>query len=300
MLLAAIALVGPWRRGPFGAAGAAGALTMGVLTADVATGSTLSLTTLMGGQPLIAGRFYGLGNPLFAVFGAAAVFVALALAGPLLAAGRPRTAAVAVLTLGVVAAAIDVLPGLGADVGGAPALLPAFGVLALRIAGLRLTWRRGLGIVVGTVGLVVLVAIADWLRAPAARTHLGRFVQTALDGGAWDVVRRKALQNWEILTSSPATMALPVVAALLVWALARPARFRLGWLEVAYRRLPLLPDGLVTLGILLAISFAANDSGTSIPPSAALIALPLLVAVTARAMADDAPPGPIARRTGRR
>ena len=195
--------------------------------------------------------------------------------------------------------------GLVLAMGASPRMLSvpgstATGVLALRIAGLRLTWRRGLGIVVGTVGLVVLVAIADWLRAPAARTHLGRFVQTALDGGAWDVVRRKALQNWEILTSSPATMALPVVAALLVWALARPARFRLGWLEVAYRRLPLLPDGLVTLGILLAISFAANDSGTSIPPSAALIALPLLVAVTARAMADDAPPGPIARRTGRR
>ncbi len=300
LLLTAVAHAGPWRRAPFGAVGAAGALTMGVLTADVATGSTLSLTTLMGGQPLIAGRFYGLGNPLFAVFGAAAVFVALALAAPLLAAGRPRIAAAAVLGLGVVAAAIDVLPGLGADVGGAPALLPAFGVLALRIAGLRVTWRRGLGIVVVTVTLVVLVAVADWLRAPAARTHLGRFVQTALDGGAWDVVRRKALQNWEILTSSPATMALPVVAALLVWALAQPGRFRLGWLEVTYRRLPLLPDGLIALGVLLAISFAANDSGTSIPPSAALIALPLLVAVTARAMADDALPGPTSQRPGRR
>ena len=30
-------------------------------------------TTIMGGHPWIAGRFYGFGNPLFAVFGAAIV-----------------------------------------------------------------------------------------------------------------------------------------------------------------------------------------------------------------------------------
>jgi hypothetical protein len=299
-LLAAVALGGPWRQAPFGPAGVIGGLTLAVLTADVATGSTLSLTTLMGGQPLIGGRFYGLGNPLFAVFGTAAVFAALALADPLLTRGRRPLAAFAVLGLGLFLSAIDVLPALGADVGGAPALLPAFGVLALRIAGLRPTWRRITGIASATVALIVLVAVADWLRAPAERTHLGRFVQTALDGGAWAVLRRKALQNLEILTSSPMTMALPVLAALLVWALARPRRFGLTGLEVAYRQLPLLRHGLAALGIMLAIAFAANDSGTSIPPSAALIALPLLVAVTARAVTGERGPGPTGPRPARR
>jgi hypothetical protein len=299
-MLAAVALGGPWRRTPFGPAGVIGGLTLAVLTADVATGSTLSLITLIGGQPLIGGRFYGLGNPLFAVFGTAAVFAALALADPLLTRGRRHVAALAVLGLGLLASAIDVLPALGADVGGAPALLPAFAVLALRIAGLRPTWRRVTGIVTATGALVVLVAVADWLRAPAARTHLGRFVQTTLDGGAWAVLRRKGLQNVEILTSSPATMALPVLAALLVWVLVRPGRFGLTGLDVAYRRLPLLRHGLSALGVMLAISFAANDSGTSIPPSAALIALPLLVAVTARAVADEKGPGPTGPRPARR
>lgn len=298
LVLAAIALAGPWRRRELGPAGAVGALTALALTADVAAGSPLSLTTLMGGQPLIGGRFYGFGNPLFAVFGAAVLVFAMAVADALAPRGV-RAGVIAVSAIGLGAAVIDVLPALGADVGGAPALIPAFAVLALRLSGLRVTWRRGLLIASGTVLLVVAVAVADWLRPEADRTHLGRFVQTAIDGGAWNVIRRKGMQNLEILTSSPWTLLIPVAMALLVWLLIDPQRFRFGALHTAYRRLPLLAHGLVALGVMLAIAFAANDSGTSIPPAAGLLAMPLLVAITARA-SDDDPPQPTAPRPGRR
>lgn len=287
-LLASVALLGPWRRQPLGPAGAVGALTAIALTADVAAGSPLSLNTVMGGQPLIAGRFYGFGNPLFAVFAAAVLVLAMAVAHAMLPHGTGRTVA-AVAALGLVAAVIDVLPSLGADVGGGPALIPAFAVLALRLSGLQLTWRRGVLVAVATVALIAGVAVADWLRAPAERTHLGRFVQTALDGGAWNVIRRKASQNLEILTSSPVTLIIPVVVALAVWLLVDPLRFRLRPLHTAYQRLPVLTHGLVALGVMLAIAFAANDSGTSIPPAAGLLFVPLLVAVSARAVADEDP-----------
>ena len=296
--LATIALVGPWRRRVLGPAGAVGALTALVLTADVAAGSPLSLTTIMGGQPLIAGRFYGFGNPLFAVFGAAVLLFALAVADVLLPRGV-RPAVIGVSVVGLLAAVIDVLPSLGADVGGAPALIPAFAVLALRLSGLRVTWRRALLIASGTVLLVAAVAVADWLRPDADRTHLGRFVQTTIDGGAWNVIRRKGMQNLEILTSSPLTMLIPVAVALFVWVLIDPARFRFGALQTAYQRVPLLTHGLVALGVLLAIAFAANDSGTSIPPAAGLLAVPLLIAITARASGDEVP-DPTAPRPGRR
>jgi hypothetical protein len=49
-----------------------------------------------------------------------------------------------------------------------------------------------------------------------------------------------------------------------------------------------LRDALVALGLLLLVGFLVNDSGTAVPPVAALLALPLLVAVCLRALeAED-------------
>jgi hypothetical protein len=285
--------------------GAAAALTLVVFTTDVAAGSTLSLITPLGGQPLVAGRFYGFGNPVFALFGTAAIFLAAVAADALAAGGSRHARRNAVLAVGgvaLVATVIDVLPALGADLGGPLALVPAFAVLALRLTGTRPSWPRALAVTAATLLQVTAVAVADWLRPAPDRSHLGRFVQTALDGGAWPVIRRKAAQNLEVLTMSPATLAVPVLAALAVWMLMRPARFGLTGLVAGYREFPLLADALVALGVLVAIGFAVNDTGTSIPPAAALVAGPLLVAVSARALAPTAarPAAPRASRRGPR
>jgi hypothetical protein len=285
LALAAVALLGPWRRELSGTVGAAGVLTALVLTADVATGSHLSLTALIGGQPLVGGRYYGFSNPGFALFATGALFAAVAVADPLLRAGRPRAAGVAVAVLGLAATVVDAFPGLGSDFGGPPALVPAFAYFALRVAGIRITWRRALAVVVGTVALLALVAVGDWLRSPASRTHLGRFVQTVLDGGGWDVVSRKAAQNLDIVTSAPVQLVLPFLAVAVGVALARPARWHLDPLAVGYARSPALRPAMGALAVLLVAGFAVNDSGAAIPPVAAMLALPLLLAVSLRA--DD-------------
>jgi hypothetical protein len=284
--LSGVALLGPWRRRISGSAGVAGALTALVLTADVATGSHLSLTALIGGQPLIGGRYYGLSNPGFALFATGALFAAVALADPLLQAGRPRAAAAAVAALGAAATAVDVLPGLGSDFGGPPALVPAFAYLALRVGGVRITWRRAIAVLAGTVAMLAVVAIGDWLRPPESRTHLGRFVQTVLDGEGWDVVSRKAAQNLGIVTSAPIQLLLPFIAVAVGVVLARPRRWRLEPLAVAYERSPALRPALASLAVLLVVGFAVNDSGAAIPPVAGMLALPLLFAITLRADTD--------------
>ena len=287
--LAAIALLGPWRRWIPGPAGVAGGLTALVLTADVATGSHLSLTALIGGQPLIGGRYYGFSNPGFALFATGVLFAAVALADPLLLTGRRRAAAVAVGLLGLVATAVDVLPGLGSDFGGPPALVPAFAYLTLRVAGVRVTWRRAVAVLVATGAVLAVVAVGDWLRPPESRTHLGRFVQTVLDGGGWDVVSRKAGQNLVIVTSAPIQLLLPFIAIAVGVVLARPRRWGLEPLAVAYERSPALRPALAALAVLLVLGFAANDSGAAIPPVAGMLALPLLLAITLRADRGEVP-----------
>ncbi len=297
LALGLVAVAGPWRRSLLGPAGAVGALTALVLTADVATGSRLSLTALVGGQPLVGGRFYGFSNPGFALFATGALLLAVAVADPLVRARRPRAAAVAVAVVGVVATAIDGLPGLGSDFGGPPALVPAFAYLALRVAGVRLTWLRVLVVGLGTGAVLAALAVGDWSRPPAARTHLGRFVQTVLDGGGWAVVTRKAEQNLGIITSSPVQLVLPLLAVVAGVALARPARWRLDAVAAAYEQAPALRPGLGAVAVLLVAGFVVNDSGAAIPPVAAMMLLPVLVAcavraVTARRAGPPAPPVP--------
>jgi hypothetical protein len=289
--LGVLALLGPWRRALLGPVGAAGALTALVLTADVAAGSRLSLTALIGGQPLVGGRFYGFSNPGFALFATGALLLAVALADPLVRADRRRAAAAVVAVVGVVATAVDGLPGLGSDFGGPPALVPAFAYLALRVGGVRLTWRRVVAVGAGTVAVLAALALGDWLRPPSNRTHLGRFVQTVLDGGGWDVVTRKAEQNLGILTSSPFQLVLPLVALAGGIVLARPRRWRLEPLALAYERAPALRPGLAALAVLLVAGFAVNDSGAAIPPVAAMVALPAVLACALRAVSS---PGPAA------
>ena len=110
---------------------------------------------------------------------------------------RRRAAVVFVAVLGLATTFVDGV--LGSDFGGPPAILPAFGFFALVVAGVRITWRRVAVILGATVLALAAISVADWLRPVDDQTHLGRFVQTLLDGGAWQVVERKAAQNLRIL-----------------------------------------------------------------------------------------------------
>jgi len=279
-----LALAGPWRGRLLGPAGVVGALTALVLAADVATGSHLMLSSLMGVQPVVAGRWYGFSNPGFALFATGCLVLAISLADALVEAGRRRQAVAAIAAVGAFALVVDGTPGLGSDFGGPPAIIPAFAVLGLLVAGVAITWRRAVVIAAVTVAVLVLLSVVDWLRPAQSRTHLGAFVQTVLDGGAWSVVRRKLEQNLDILFGSLLSALLPVAVVFVVVVLARPGRLGVRPLALAYERSPVLRHGLVAFGVLLLIGFALNDSGTTIPAVAATVAIPLLIAASMRAV----------------
>jgi hypothetical protein len=292
-LVSALALLGPWRRAVLGPLGAVAGATAGVLAIDVITGSHLQLSSLMGQQPVVAGRFYGLGNPQFALFGTGMVLLATALADGALRAGHRRLAVWLVAVIGLVAVVVDGTPGLGSDFGGPPAMIPAFTLLAMLVAGVRLTWRRAIAIGVGTVAAVAALSLVDYLRPPDDRTHLGRFVATLLDGGALPVIQRKLEQNIDILFGSYLSALVPIAALFIGVILMRPVAWGAPALQRTYERCPALRPGLTALIVMLAIGFAVNDSGTSVPAVGATVALPLLIAANARVLEDDdtaAPP----------
>lgn len=298
VVIASLALLGPWRDRRLGPLGVVSGVTAGVLALDVLTGSHLQISSLMGQQPVVAGRFYGLGNVQFALFATGALMLATALADSSLRAGRRRLAVSVVVVIGVLAVVIDGTPGIGSDFGGPPAMIPAFTLLTLLVAGVQVTWRRVVLIGLGTALVVVMLSVADWLRPVSDRTHFGGFVQTVIDGGALVVIQRKALQNWDILTGSYLTLLVPFGAVFVGLVLMRPSAWGAPALQRTYEAGPTLRHGLGALLVMLTIGFAVNDSGTVVPAIGATLLIPLLIAASVRTLelaqddpADGGPPG---------
>lgn len=294
-LVAGIALARPWRRQLLGPVAVVAGLTAVVLAVDVVTGARLQLAALMGVQPQVGGRFYGINNSSFALWATSTLLAASCLAEPLVRRGRRVAAAVVVSVVGVVATVLNGAPTIGADFGGPPALLPAFVILALLAIGVRLTWRRVLLVLGATAVVALSFSLVDWLRPPEDRSHLGRFIETVLDGGLVDVVLRKLGQNLSNLVGSTLTLLAVGGIALVVLVLTQPLRraarsgdrAAYGWLAKgsSLRRLDadarMLRPALVAVAVALGIGFAVNDSGIVIPAIGISLAVPLLVGVVA-------------------
>ena len=288
LAVAALALLGPWRRHRVGPPLAVLALTFLTLVADVVTGSHLELNGLLGYDAIVAGRFTGYGNLTFGLLSVSALAVTAAAATAIGRRAGPRRAravtAATVLGAGLLTVAVIGAPGLGRDFGGVVAALPGFLVLAMLLTQVRVTVVRLAAVLAAGVLAVTVVAVLDWRRGPGERTHLGRFVEQVMNGEAWTVISRKAQANLDILLGSPLAWMLPVAAVAAVWLLRPGGLLRSGAAgpdagpgglpaaDVAVLRAALLA-GLLSL----AVGAAVNDSGVALPATAAALVVPLLV-----------------------
>jgi hypothetical protein len=262
----------PWtRRTRWGTSALLGGATALVLALDAATGSELSLDAPFADNPIIAGRFHGLGNVAFALLAAGTLLAAAAAA-----AGRPpRRAALAVFGLGSLAVVVDGLPALGDDLGGGLALVPAVAVFGFTVSRTRISLRRATAVAAATVVIAGAFALYDYARPPADRTHLGRFVAQLGDGVAWVTLQRKLDTSLSTFTGGWARWIVVgwVVLALAAWLGHRGGRLREP-ADVDRRTAGGLLLALVVLGVLGA---ALNDSGAEIPAFACYLAAPLLM-----------------------
>ena len=282
-VLGAIALGGGWRRWPMGPVAAVSAMTFVVLAADVACGSRLQVSSLLGLNPIVGGRYFGLGNVAFALFAAATFLVAIAVSSPLVRDGHPRLAALAVSLLGLIAVVVIAMPTWGSKVGGTPALVPGLAVLVLSILQVRLSWPKVLLIGGGTALLVVTLAMLDWLRPPESRSHLGQFVQSVIDGGAGDIISRKLAQNLDTLIHTTVFAYLvPLLLIALAYVLIRPGSRLARPIEPLLEQVETLRAGLIGLTATMVIGLLVNDTGVAIPPVALALVLPLLISAGIR------------------
>ena len=258
------------------------AITWAVLTVDGLTGTTLQQGSLLGPSPILGARFYGFTNMTFAVYAVAGLVLAGGLAALALATGRRKLAVGVVAAVGVVTVVIDGSPAFGADLGGIIALVPAFWVIALRVAEVRITLRRALLLTAVTVVAVAGTAVADWL-VPGPSSHLGGFVQRVLDGEAFGVLGAKAAGAWATVANPLGALGAVVLIGALVVAI-RPDRGRLPELADAYRSWPVLRPTVLALVVVGVIGSLVNDSGTAIALVVIWMAVATLLAGAAGAL----------------
>jgi len=239
-------------------------LTAAVLLVDQWLGAPWSFTSYLGYSPLLAARYYGIGNE------GAALLVAAVLVGMSFLFDEYRDtrwvrhARVWGLPLaGLVVTATAAAPFWGANVGVAAWGIVAFGVAWVLMNDIRFTWRVVVGCVVAIALLVAIFSFID-LSAGDGQTHLGRAWESAREGGLdelWTIVVRKAQTNLRVLTRTNWTYLLIVVLALLGFMRWRP------WGEFA-RALdenPHFSDAMAACLIGGLAAYLTEDSGIIIP-----------------------------------
>jgi hypothetical protein len=234
-------------------------VTVGAYTVDIVVGSPLSARSLLGPNPALGVRFFGVGNELESAFSVLVpVGIGATLATIAARTGRPpgrRTAVAAFLVGGGLAAALFAAGRFGADVGAAIVLPAGAAAAALAVPGVLQGRRRWLLLLAAPVAGLALLALIDLLLGGDA--HLSRSVLDA--GGGSDLAdvaeRRLRLSAKSFASGSKrALFWIAVVAALAAIAYRRRIAARL-------TSAPLARAGFVGAAASVAIGMIANDSG---------------------------------------
>ncbi|HET8975002.1 MAG TPA: hypothetical protein VFN15_00110 [Solirubrobacterales bacterium] len=236
------------------------AVTVGAYALDVIAGSPLSARSLLGPNPGLGVRFFGIGNELeatLAVLITVGVGAALAAARQLGRPPSPRAAIVAFLVTGGAFAVVFAAGRFGADVGAAIVFPAAAAMAALAVPG-ALARRRLVLLVVGAPVLgLALLALLDLVLGGDA--HLSRSV---LEAGGRDELadvfeRRLRLSASSFGRATAQTLFWVVLAAiaLVIW----QRRRVLSW----FAGEPLARAGFAGAAGAVLLGTVANDSGAT-------------------------------------
>jgi hypothetical protein len=220
---------------------------------DTIAGSPLTKLSLLGPNPGLGVRFYGIGNELEALL---AVLVIAGTGAALRGfAPRPsaRPAAIAFLAVGLAFAFVFAAGRFGADVGAAIVMPIGAAAAASKVA----TPQRhaALFIIAFSLAFVGLIALIDLISG--ANAHLTRSVLDA--GGLGDLaqVAQRRLQLSAHSFARPIVLVfLPLLAILVALALRRRAALR-EWLGEA----PAFEAGLLGALVAIVVGTLVNDSG---------------------------------------
>ena len=207
----------PWPRAPLAPA----LVTITALVVDALAGTQLLMRSLLGPDPILGARFYGIGNELKSGL---AVLVLAAVAAALYPAVRGRRSASAMAGAGIVLAVVEGSARIGAGVGGVILVSAAFAVASVMLLPGALTRRRALIVLITPVaGLVALTAI-DLATAGGSGHFTGSILHARSATDLHDVIVRRYKAAWDELKNHAMPAATAVALAYAVVGLRRRDR----------------------------------------------------------------------------
>jgi hypothetical protein len=187
------------------------------LTADALGHTQLLMRSLLGPNPILGARFYGIGNELKSVL---AVMVLAAVAGALHPGGRERRAVALTILAGLVLAAIEGSARIGAGVGGVILVSVGFAVATIMLAPGALNRKRALILLLTPIAALVLLALIDLATAHGSGHFTGSVLHARSPGDVRDIIVRRYKAAWGELHNH----AMPVATGLSLicaWAAVR-------------------------------------------------------------------------------
>jgi len=256
--------------------------SLGIIVAlfavDVALGASLQVNAVFGYSVAVAGRFAGLGNLAFALFGAATVVLAALVVERY----GPRALPI---TLGLFGAVVllEGLPMLGADVGGVLSMVPAFGVAGLILSGRRPTLRVAAGLFAAAGAAVLAFAFVDVLRPAGERTHLARLAEHLVEGRVssfGDSLSRRLQASFGGAELAAWLLILALIGVVVVYVVlvargpSRPGRTRRAW---RWMEPPPARAAALGVAVLATLGLVANDSSIAVPATMLIVLAPIAV-----------------------
>ncbi len=177
------------------------------ITIDALAHTQLLMRSLLGPDPILGARFYGVGNELKSGL---AVLVLAAVAAALYPAVRGSRAVLAMVGAGAVLAVVEGAARIGAGVGGVILVCVSFALAAAMLAPGALTRRRAILIIAAPLAGLIALAAIDLLTAHGSGHYTGSVLHAHSAGEIRDLLVRRYRAAWIELGNH----AMPVAAAL--------------------------------------------------------------------------------------
>ncbi len=227
-------------------------LVFGLLL-DIVSGQNLIKNSLLGYDPIIGARYYGIGNEYVGILiGAVLVLTTVLMERYCINKYIP------IIFYGLVTVIIG-FPKLGANVGGTITAVFAFLFVSIRLLGKKVNFKGLIYICLAVIFAVGSMALID-LFIIENKSHLAEAInQIILNGPSamYQIIVRKISMNLRIMRSTIWSKVLLSAIVVLGTLFYRP----IGWIKKISVKYPKLAIGWSGIIIACIIGFAVNDSG---------------------------------------
>jgi hypothetical protein len=181
---------------------------------DALAHTQLLMRSLLGPNPILGARFYGVGNELKSGL---AVLVLAAVAGALYPSHRDRRSVSAIVAAGLLLAVIEGAARIGAGVGGVILVCAGTAVAAVMVAPGGLSRRRALLVLISPVAGLVALAAIDLATAHGSGHFTGSILHARSAGDVRDILVRRYKAAWDELRNHtmPIATALSIACAVV-------------------------------------------------------------------------------------